>query len=34
VEIKEESRAFIKDWMADSGIENYIRSAVIIAEKS
>ncbi|CAK8722086.1 MAG: Methyltransferase domain-containing protein [Candidatus Electronema aureum] len=34
VEIKEDSRAFIKDWMADSGIENYIRSAVIIAEKS
>jgi hypothetical protein len=34
VEIKEDSRAFIKDWMAGSGIENYVRSAVIIARKS
>ncbi len=33
VEIKEDSRAFIKDWLADSGIENYVRSAVIRAVK-
>ena len=34
VEIKEESRAFIKDWLPGSGIENYVRSALITAGKS
>jgi SAM-dependent methyltransferase len=33
VEIKEESRAFIKDWLPGSGIENYVRSAQIRAVK-
>ncbi|WP_417909659.1 arsenite methyltransferase [Candidatus Electronema sp. PJ] len=33
IEIKEDSRAFIKDWMAGSGIENYVRSAQIRAVK-
>ena len=30
---REESRAFIKDWMPGSGIENYIVSATIEAKK-
>jgi hypothetical protein len=34
VEINEESRAFIKDWLPGSGIENYVRSALIKAVKS
>ena len=34
VEIKEESRDFIKDWLPGSGIENYVRSAVITAWKA
>ena len=32
-EIKEESRAFLKDWYPGTGIENYVVSAYIRAEK-
>lgn len=34
VEIKQESGEFIKNWLPDSGFENYVRSAEIIARKS
>jgi hypothetical protein len=29
IEIKEESAQFIRDWFPGSGVENYVRSAVI-----
>ncbi len=33
VDVKEESRAFIRDWMPGSGVENYVASATIEAVK-
>ncbi len=33
IEIKEESAQFIRDWFPGSGVENYVRSAVITAVK-
>ena len=33
VEVKEESRVFIRDWMPGSGAENYVASANITASK-
>ena len=33
ITVKEESRAFIRDWMPGSGIENYVASATIEARK-
>jgi SAM-dependent methyltransferase len=33
VEVKEDSRQFIRDWMPDSGVENYVASAAIEAVK-
>lgn len=33
VDVKEESRAFIRDWLPGSGVENYVASATIEAVK-
>jgi SAM-dependent methyltransferase len=33
VEIKEESREFIKDWFPGSGVEDYVASAAIACKK-
>jgi len=33
IDVKEESRAFIRDWMPGSGVENYVASAAIEAVK-
>ena len=33
IEVKEESRAFIRDWMPGSGAENYVASATTEAVK-
>ncbi len=33
VDVKEESREFIRDWMPGSGVENYVASATIEASK-
>ncbi len=33
VDVKEESRSFIRDWMPGSGVENYVASATIEAVK-
>ncbi len=33
VDVKEQSREFIRDWMPGSGIENYVASATIEAVK-
>jgi hypothetical protein len=33
IEIKEGSQKFIRDWFPESGVEKYVRSAVITAVK-
>ena len=33
VDLKEESREFIKDWMPGSGCEDYVVSATVVAFK-